>query len=105
MIEVVALPGLPEIRPGDDLAALLAGHELHAGDVLAEMAKGMDNARIAQRLFISNDTVKTHVKAILRKLGARDRAHAVSLVLSSRGSASCTCGAHAVTAAPAPVEV
>lgn len=52
-------------------------------DVLAEMAKGMDNQRIAHRLFISNDTVKTHVKAILRKLGARDRAHAVAMVLGT----------------------
>ena len=35
MIEVFALPGLPEVRPGDDLAALLGQHDLRAGDVLA----------------------------------------------------------------------
>ncbi|KAA2253529.1 response regulator transcription factor [Solihabitans fulvus] len=51
-------------------------------DVLAELAKGLDNHMIAERLFISTDTVKTHVKAILRKLGARDRAHAVAIALS-----------------------
>jgi DNA-binding NarL/FixJ family response regulator len=56
-------------------------------DVLAEMAKGLDNQRIAQRLFISTDTVKSHVKAILRKLGARDRTHALALVLGESPSA------------------
>jgi DNA-binding NarL/FixJ family response regulator len=49
------------------------------------VAKGLDNQRIAQRLFISTDTVKSHVRAILRKLGARDRAHAVAMVLNESG--------------------
>ncbi|PZA21331.1 response regulator transcription factor, partial [Modestobacter versicolor] len=56
--------------------------------------------QIGKNLFISEDTVKSHVKAILRKLGARDRAHAVSLVLSARNgvrSPGCTCGAHSLT--------
>ncbi|HEV7906619.1 MAG TPA: helix-turn-helix transcriptional regulator, partial [Pseudonocardiaceae bacterium] len=48
---------------------------------------GLDNQRIAQRLFISTDTVKSHVKAILRKLGARDRTHALALVLGESPSA------------------
>ncbi|MGY1713614.1 LuxR C-terminal-related transcriptional regulator [Geodermatophilus sp. SYSU D01106] len=74
-------------------------------DVLDELLQGQSNRQIGRNLFISEDTVKSHVKAILRKLGARDRAHAVSLVLSSRGTAACSCGAHAVAAAPAPVEV
>ncbi|WNV89983.1 response regulator transcription factor [Umezawaea sp. Da 62-37] len=55
-------------------------------DVLAEVAKGLDNQRIAQRLFISTDTVKSHVRAILRKLGARDRAHVVAMVLNESGA-------------------
>ena len=74
-------------------------------DVLDELLQGQSNRQIGRNLFISEDTVKSHVKAILRKLGARDRAHAVSLVLSSRGSAGCTCGAHGLAAAPAAVEV
>jgi hypothetical protein len=37
------------------------------------------------------------VKAILRKLGARDRAHAVSLVLSARNGGTCTCGVDSLT--------
>jgi DNA-binding NarL/FixJ family response regulator len=50
-------------------------------DVLGEMLGGLDNKRIAERLYISEDTVKSHVKAIFRKLGARDRAHAVAVAL------------------------
>ena len=67
-------------------------------DVLDELIQGQSNRQIGRNLFISEDTVKSHVKAILRKLGARDRAHAVSLVLSSRTRAGCTCGAHAALA-------
>ena len=51
--------------------------------MLAEVLAGLDNKRIAERLCISEDTVKSHVKAIFRKLGARDRAHAVALALGT----------------------
>src|SRR5436305_3659673 len=68
-------------------------------DVLDELIQGQSNRQIGRNLFISEDTVKSHVKAILRKLGARDRAHAVSLVLSSRNG-GCTCGAHSLNASP-----
>ena len=69
-------------------------------DVLDELIQGQSNRAIGKNLFISEDTVKSHVKAILRKLGARDRAHAVSLVLSARNP-GCTCGAHSLTTAAA----
>jgi DNA-binding NarL/FixJ family response regulator len=52
-------------------------------EVLGEVLAGLDNKRIADRLCISEDTVKSHVKAIFRKLGARDRAHAVALALGT----------------------
>jgi DNA-binding NarL/FixJ family response regulator len=52
-------------------------------EVLGEMLAGLANKKIAERLCISEDTVKSHVKAIFRKLGARDRAHAVALALGS----------------------
>ena len=65
-------------------------------DVLDELIKGQSNRQIGKNLFISEDTVKSHVKAILRKLGARDRAHAVSLVLSARHP-GCSCGTHSLT--------
>lgn len=52
-------------------------------EVLAVMAEGMSNAAIAGHLHISEETVKTHVKSLLRKLGALDRTQAVSLALRS----------------------
>ena len=47
-------------------------------DVLKCLAKGMTSAKIAQELFISENTVKTHVRHILEKLEASNRAEAVS---------------------------
>ncbi|MEV5302814.1 LuxR C-terminal-related transcriptional regulator [Amycolatopsis methanolica] len=47
-------------------------------EVLRHMALGETNAQIASRLFVSEGTVKTHAKHILRKLGAANRAEAVS---------------------------
>ena len=46
-------------------------------DVLRLMAEQRSNAQIAQQLFVSENTVKTHVSNILAKLGCTDRAGAV----------------------------
>ena len=56
-------------------------------EVIAMLAEGETNARIAQRLVVSEDTVKTHVKHILRKLGVRNRSQAVSRYFRTRASA------------------
>lgn len=51
--------------------------------VLTRMAGGLKNEEIAADLFISAATVKSHINAIFRKLGARDRVHAVVLAYES----------------------
>ncbi len=54
-------------------------------EVLGMLAEGETNARIAQRLVVSQDTVKTHVKHILRKLGVHNRSQAVSRYFIAQG--------------------
>jgi DNA-binding NarL/FixJ family response regulator len=48
-------------------------------EVLAAVARGLSNAEIAQELFMSHATAKTHVSRLLTKLEARDRAQLVML--------------------------
>lgn len=48
-------------------------------EVLQLIADGLENRAIASALFVSVETVRTHIKGMLRRLGARDRAHAVAI--------------------------
>ena len=51
--------------------------------ILQLYADGQSTARVAKRLGLSAETVRTHTKAILARLGACDRAHAVAIALRS----------------------
>jgi DNA-binding NarL/FixJ family response regulator len=48
-------------------------------DVLRQVAEGNRNRDIGKQLFISEETVKVHLKRIMEKLGASDRTHAMTI--------------------------
>jgi DNA-binding NarL/FixJ family response regulator len=52
-------------------------------EVLAAVARGLSNAEIAEQLFMSHATAKTHVSRLLTKLDSRDRAQLVMLAYES----------------------
>jgi DNA-binding CsgD family transcriptional regulator len=80
----------PEILTDDGLGAHLTAREI---DVLRLMAEGKSNSDIAHALFVSAGTVKFHVKNILRKMQASNRADAGARYLRQtlgEGAASIT---------------
>lgn len=71
---LVELAGVP---------ASIGGRELtvREREVLALVAEGHSNEEIGELLHVSKDTVKTHMKHVVEKAGARNRTHAVALAL------------------------
>jgi DNA-binding NarL/FixJ family response regulator len=58
------------------------------GEVLTLLAEGASNAQIAGSLFVSVETVRSHVKQVYRKLGVHTRSQATSLVLRGAPAAA-----------------
>jgi len=71
----VVTGGFTDATPGDNSESLTARER----DVLAMLARGLANKRIAERLGLSEHTVKFHVASILAKFGAATRTEAVTI--------------------------
>jgi DNA-binding CsgD family transcriptional regulator len=74
----------PTVAADSSLAATLSDRERQ---VFERLVLGAPNAEIADELVITVETVKTHVKRILRKIGAINRSEAISLYLDEARSA------------------
>lgn len=73
---------LLEKRPAEDPMKLLTDREM---DVLRLIATGLSNKQIAAQLFISEETVKVHIRNLLRKLNVHSRVAATVLYFQQQG--------------------
>lgn len=67
---------VPLVAPPRELGQEPTGREIQ---VLQLISDGLANREIGQHLFLSEETVKSHVRHLLAKLQARSRAHAVAI--------------------------
>jgi DNA-binding NarL/FixJ family response regulator len=87
LVEVIRQVHAGKKRIPQEVAAQLAEHITDEPltsreiDVLQHVAGGNRNRDIAEQLFISEETVKVHVKHIMEKLGASDRTQAVAIAV------------------------
>jgi DNA-binding NarL/FixJ family response regulator len=87
LVEVIRQVHLGKKRVPAEVASHLAEHLSDEAltareiDVLRHIASGNRNRDIGERLFISEETVKVHVKHIMEKLGATDRTQAVAIAV------------------------
>src|SRR5262245_12975122 len=87
LLDVIRQVHIGKKRIPADVAAHLAEHlgddvlTAREIDVLRYVASGNRNRDIAERLFISEETVKVHIKHIMEKLSASDRTQAVSIAI------------------------
>jgi DNA-binding NarL/FixJ family response regulator len=87
LVEVIRQVHAGKKRVPAEVASHLAEHlsdealTVREIDVLRHVAGGNRNRDIAERLYISEETVKVHVKHIMEKLGATDRTQAVAIAV------------------------
>jgi DNA-binding NarL/FixJ family response regulator len=87
LLAAASMPHPPESSPvpralaggglGGTAASPPDGLTQREAEILALIARGLNNAEIAAQLFLSNHTVKTHISRIFAKTGSRDRAAAI----------------------------
>lgn len=87
LVEMIRQVHMGKKRIPPEVAAHLAEHFSEEAltereiDVLRHIAGGNRNRDIAERLFISEETVKVHIRHIMEKLGASDRTQAVAIAV------------------------
>jgi DNA-binding NarL/FixJ family response regulator len=82
LIEEFAVRAKPAVV-NRKLAALMGSLTEREREIVTHVAAGLSNDEIAERLFVSPATAKTHVSRAMIKLGARDRAQLVVLAYES----------------------
>ncbi|MGC2766187.1 MAG: response regulator transcription factor [Candidatus Acidiferrum sp.] len=87
LVEVIRQVHTGKKRIPPQLAAQLAEHMSDESlttreiEVLSQIAEGNRNRDIGEKLFITEETVKVHIKHIMEKLGASDRTQAVAIAI------------------------
>jgi DNA-binding NarL/FixJ family response regulator len=87
LVEVIRQVHAGKKRVPPQLAAQLAEHMSDEAltsrevEVLSQIAEGNRNRDIGEKLFITEETVKVHIKHIMEKLGASDRTQAVAIAI------------------------